>query len=272
MLKLCTDDAARSLSCQTQAVDKSYVITGIGLAALLVATIAIQRGAGIKLGFSPLWAAIRAVVQLAAIALILNGILTKPWAAVLLLGFMMSVASWTSARRLAGIPRGTKAAVTGIVVAATLTILFVFLARMMEPTVPNIIAVGGILTGNAMSAATLTGRKFAAAARANRGEVEGWFALGATPVQAFTQIARSSVQEMLIPTIDTTKSTGLVTLPGAFVGALMGGASPAEAARFQLVVLVGIMFTQTVVGVVSTRILSQATVILPDEDAGKPKK
>lgn len=69
---------------------------------------------------------------------------------------------------------------------------------------------------------------------------------------------------MLIPSIDQTKNTGLVTLPGAFVGALMGGASPIEAAHFQLVVLISVMFAQTVVGVIETRILSRATTIVAD--------
>ncbi|GAT86278.1 hypothetical protein CVCC1112_938 [Paenarthrobacter nicotinovorans] len=45
----------------------------------------------------------------------------------------------------------------------------------------------------------------------------------------------------LIPSIDQTKTTGLVTLPGAFVGAIFGGISPLEAGRFQIVVLAGIM-------------------------------
>ena len=62
------------------------------------------------------------------------------------------------------------------------------------------------------------------------------------------------MRESLIPTLDQTKSTGLVTLPGAFVGALFGGASPAVAAQFQLVVLAGIALTMTVTAIVVTRV------------------
>lgn len=46
---------------------------------------------------------------------------------------------------------------------------------------------------------------------------------------------------------------GLLPRPGAFVGALFGGASPAEDAQFQLVVLVGIELTTMVTGLVVTR-------------------
>lgn len=54
-------------------------------------------------------------------------------------------------------------------------------------------------------------------------------------------LARSAVGEALIPGIDQTKTTGLVVLPGAFVGAIFGGLSPLDAARFQLIVLAALL-------------------------------
>jgi len=57
------------------------------------------------------------------------------------------------------------------------------------------------------------------------------------------------VYAALIPSTDQTKTTGLVTLPGAFVGAIFGGVSPLEAGRFQIVVLAGIMAAGTVTAV-----------------------
>ena len=44
-----------------------------------------------------------------------------------------------------------------------------------------------------------------------------------------------------MPALDQTRTVGLVTLPGAFIGALLGGASAVGAARFQIVVLVGLL-------------------------------
>ncbi|GAA4727429.1 hypothetical protein GCM10023350_07950 [Nocardioides endophyticus] len=43
-------------------------------------------------------------------------------------------------------------------------------------------------------------------------------------------------------------------MPGAFVGALFGGASPAEAAQFQLVVLADIALAMIVTSIVVTQI------------------
>jgi putative ABC transport system permease protein len=112
--------------------------------------------------------------------------------------------------------------------------------------------------GNSMTAATLAGRNFLRASHERRGEIEALFALGASPQLAHEEIGREAVREALLPNLDQTKSTGLVTLPGAFVGALFGGASPVEAAQFQLVVLAGIGLAMMTTGIVVTRLAGRA--------------
>jgi putative ABC transport system permease protein len=109
----------------------------------------------------------------------------------------------------------------------------------------------------------LAGRNFLRSARARTAEIEALLALGATPRQAHDAVAREAVRESAIPTLDQSKSTGLVTLPGAFVGALFGGASPATAAQFQLVVLAGIAMATVVTGVVVTRVASRTPYLTP---------
>ncbi|MDO5025330.1 MAG: ABC transporter permease [Trueperella sp.] len=246
---------------------KLLIITGVGLSLMLVMVLALQRWARIKLSLQPLVAALRAVLQLTFVAVVLQGVFTYPWTAVLMLAVMLTVASATSGKRISELPYGRRAAALGIVVSATITGTLIFALQMMDLTVSNVIAIGGIITGNAMSGATLTGRNFLSASKANAGEIEGWLALGAPSRVAFARIAQISSQEALIPNLDQTKNTGLVTLPGAFVGALIGGASPIEAARFQLIVLVGVMLVQTICTIIVTRVLSQASVIVTDADS-----
>jgi putative ABC transport system permease protein len=96
-----------------------------------------------------------------------------------------------------------------------------------------------------MTASTLTGRRLHEALLRRRDEVEGWLALGATPRQAVAPLARDAATESLIPGMDQTRTVGLVTLPGALVGALAGGASAAGAARFQLLVLIALLAAQS---------------------------
>ena len=232
-----------------------FIWFGLGLLVLVGATIGIARAAGVGLGWSPLSSVLRATVQLTIVALLLRGILAVEWTVVAFLVLMLTTASWTSARRLQELWHGRRAAVAGVVIGAGLSLTLIFVVQLVDLEVRYVIAIAGIIIGNAMSAATLSGRNFLHGVRHRRDEVEAWLALGATPSRAHLEIGQQAVRESLLPNLDQTRSTGLVTLPGAFVGALFGGASPGTAAEFQLVVLAGIALAMTACGVVVTRLL-----------------
>lgn len=235
-----------------------YAWFGARLLALTGLTLGVSRAARIGVGWFPLWAVGRAVVQLAVIALLLRGILSVPWTVGGFVLLMLSTASGTAAGRLKELWHGRGIAVLGVLTGALTTLVVVFGLGLVDLQVRYVVAVGGIVIGNSMSAATLAGRNFLRGARARSSEVEAWLSLGATASQAHQDIGREAVRESLLPTLDQTKSTGLVTLPGAFVGALFGGASPAVAAQFQLVVLAGIALTMTLTGIVVTRLAGRS--------------
>ncbi|MGZ6745903.1 MAG: ABC transporter permease [Nocardioides sp.] len=239
-----------------------YAEFGLGLAAMTALTLGLGRWARVGLGWFPLWAILRAVVQLAVVALLLRGILAVPWTVAAFVVLMLSTASWTSMGRLRELHHGRRTAVAGVLSGALLTLVVVFGLHLVDLQVRYLVAVGGIVIGNSMSAATLAGRNFLRGSRARRDEVEAWLSLGATPSRAHEEIGQEAVRESLLPNLDQTKSTGLVTLPGAFVGALFGGASPAVAAQFQLVVLAGIALTMTVTGVVVTRLAGRTPYVV----------
>lgn len=245
----------------------SYLWFGLGLVALLAVTLSIQRWAGLRLGWAPLVAALRAVVQLSVIAVLLRGVLALPWTVALFVVLMLTTASATSGGRVHELHDGRRAAAAGIIIGSAVTVVLVLSLRLIALDARYVVSVAGIIIGNAMSGATLAGRMFLRTVRDRADEVEGWLALGAPPVVAHAEVAREAVRETLLPGIDQTGATGLVTLPGAFVGALFGGASPLEAAKFQLVVLIGIMLTQTITSLVVVRAASAATTLpLPPVD------
>lgn len=222
----------------------------------LTAVLARWYGAGLRA--LPVWAICRAGVQLTVVALLLHGALTGPWLAAGFVVLMLTTASVTSLGRIEELWHGRVAAPAGVVVGALVSLCMIFALRLTDLDARYLIATSGIVIGNAMSAATLSGRSFLRAARTRAGEIEAWFALGGTPAQAHREIAREAVRESLIPTLDQTKSTGLVTLPGAFVGALFAGASPTEAAKFQLVVLAGVGLAMVVSAIVVTTIAGRS--------------
>ena len=207
----------------------------------------------------------RAAVQLSVVALLLRGILTVPATVVAFVALMLTTASWTAAGRLRGLWRGARTAVAGVLVGSAVALGALYALGLVPDGARYLIAVGGIVIGNTMSASTLAGRSFRRAATTRSGEVEGWLALGATPARAHLDLAREAAREALLPTFDQSRATGLVTLPGAFVGAIFGGASPAVAAQFQLVVLAGIALAMTVTALVVTRLLGRTPFLLVAE-------
>jgi len=225
------------------------VPTLLAVGLLMALTVAALAAFGAPHRFSPAVAIFRGAAQLAMISLILGGVIAQPvWAAAALL-LMFTVASVTAAHRIGW--NWTRLALVGASMAggvtAALVIVFATGAIAFDPRYA--LAVGGIVIGNTMTIAALAGRRFHETVNERWEEVEGWLALGASRRQSTLNLARGAVYASLIPSTDQTKTTGLVTLPGAFVGAIFGGASPLEAGRFQLVVLASIMAAGSITAV-----------------------
>src|SRR5665647_235123 len=228
----------------------------VGVVLLVAVASAVLRGYRAPRPFAPAAAVLRGALQLAAISLILSGIIADPvWVGVgLVVMFAAAVGTVTgrigaSRQHLAWV-----AGAMGLGVAVTLAIVFASGAIDFSPR--YVLAIGGIIIGNAMSIATLSGKRFGEAVGDHWDEVEGWLALGATPRQSTRELARRAIHFAMIPSTDQTRTTGLVTLPGAFVGAIFGGASPLEAGRFQIVVLAGILCAGSIAAVTLVHLLA----------------
>ncbi|MCL2595886.1 MAG: ABC transporter permease [Promicromonosporaceae bacterium] len=229
---------------------ESIVPTLIGVGLLVAITAAVLWVVGVPGKWAPGWAILRAALQLAVIALVLRDVIQDGRWVAIWLSVMFAVAAYTVARRL-----GFSWQRLGLVVVAMLTgitpaLAIAFGTGALTASPRYVLALGGIVIGGAMTIATLAGRRLLTAQRDRWDEVEGWLAIGATPRQANLAIAREAVAEALLPTIDQTRTTGLVTLPGSFVGAIFGGASPVDAGRFQLVVLSAVLAAGAVTAIV----------------------
>lgn len=223
-----------------------WVRLALGLVALVAITLGVLSWAGVPHRRAVLLAAVRAVAQLALVAAALRGVFAAPATAIAVVAVMFTVATWTAGRRLRAHPGAGRAVVVACACGAAVTIGIVVGAPVLERSVRTLVAISGIVLGGTMTAAVLTGRRLSDGLRHRRDEVEAWLAIGATPRQAVRDIARQAVFEALVPALDQTRTVGLVTLPGAFVGALLGGASATDAARFQVVALVGLLCAETI--------------------------
>ena len=184
-------------------------------------------------------AVIRSFVQLAAVGYAIDYIfgLESLSAVVLLLAGMVAFAAWTSARRARGVSRALPVAAGAIGVAAVATLGVLLLLGIVPATARYLVPLGGMVIGNAMNTASLTLVRVRDDVAEQRLKVEAALALGATSRQAVSPILKTALRNAMIPLIDSTKTTGIIFLPGAMVGMIIAGADPLEAARLQIVVL-----------------------------------
>lgn len=190
-------------------------------------------------------AAVRAVAQLTLVALLIGFAVPHLWASLLLMIGMFTMAVFTSAGRI-GVERRVAPWAACAMAAGVLPVIAI---TTLSGTIPfkgvALIPIAGTVLNNIMSGHTLFGRNAFATLREQRETFEGYLALGLTPRVAASQTLHPRIQEALIPGIDSVRTSGVVTLPGAFLGVMLGGGSPLQAAMAQVVVLLGILCAQT---------------------------
>ncbi len=234
----------------------SLVRVALAVAALLVIFLAVTSTAQIAVRRDAVVAAARAAVQLALVALVIAWVFRHPGAVAVYLPVMVLAAAETAARRT-GLGRSALLAlIVAIVAGAAAALVPVLASGALALRAQTVLPFAAQVIGGAMTAASLTGSRLQDDARAQWHLVEGGLALGATPRQAASPLARHSAARALVPAIDQTRSAGLVTLPGAFVGLLLGGASPALAAQVQLLVLVGLLAAEAVTAALTAHLLA----------------
>ena len=218
---------------------------------------AVTRLAGLGTAGHVLIAATRAVAQLAAVSLVIGVVLQSLGLTALFLSLMVAVAAGTSAHRITGSLRLSAwwtalPIVAGIV--PTMGAILLSTAMPLEPVA--ILPTAGILIGGAMTATSIAGRRLTEELTDQRGSYEAALSLGMSRRDGVTLVARQAAGLALLPGLDQTRTVGLVTLPGAFVGVLLAGASPLQAAAVQLLVLIGLLLVQVLAVTVTIELVS----------------
>lgn len=240
---------------------------GPALAIALVALLAVAMCAswlgGLRRGRQIGTAAVRATVQLTLVALVITAVLGSVAWSMLFGAVMITVATVTSARRIDA-PRAWPWVGIAVVAGVLPTLAVIFASGAVPFTGAALIPVAGIVIGGAMTASSLTGRRVFAALRDEFGSLEAGLSLGLPRPAAIDEVIGRHLPEALVPGMDQTRTVGLVTLPGAFVGVLLGGGSPVQAGAAQLLVLVGLLAAQTITVVVSARLVRSGLLMPPD--------
>ncbi|MFE1763071.1 ABC transporter permease [Streptomyces angustmyceticus] len=221
------------------------VTLGVVLAVLLAAAVAVAALARLGHARAIAVAGLRAAAQLAAVSYLIGWVVH---ALPRLLGFlllMFAVAVRTAGRRITQ-NRTWWWAAAPIAAGVVPVVALLLLTGLVPPRGLTLIPVAGILIGGALTATVLGGRRALDELALRHGEFEAGLALGLPDREARMEVARPAASDALLPGLDQTRTVGLVTLPGAFVGMLLGGASPVQAGAVQLFVLVALLAVQAV--------------------------
>lgn len=220
----------------------------LAVVVLVVAALAagVRRAAGLGDGRTEVWVATRAALQLGLVGLVITAVLATWALTATFVAVMVGVAATTSATRMGAAGRRRLWALLPVAGGALPVTSLLLLVGLLPLAPISLIPTAGILIGNAMTATTLAGRRSLDTLAERRGEYEAALSLGMLPRDAALLLTRGPARLALVPALDQTRTVGLVTLPGAFVGTLLGGASPLDAAALQLIVLVGILLAQSV--------------------------
>jgi len=218
---------------------------------VLVAGISVARRLGLEREL--LVATLRAIAQLVvagwALTLLLGGDTSIWWAWAWVAGMVPVVADAARRRerRLPGLGWTTGLGVT-LGLSTSLAVVFGLGILPLESRV--LVPVAGMVVGNSLKVVVVSATCLVDGLRHRAGEVEAMLALGFGSVRAVRDVASDALRLSLRPQLETTRSVGMVFLPGALTGLILAGVDPMEAVLIQAALLFLILGTAAVTGLV----------------------
>jgi putative ABC transport system permease protein len=227
-------------------VAASVVLVAIAAAVSLWRRADLERDLGL--------AVVRSLLQLTAVGYVIQAIFDSDslWLVALLLAVMVGFGSLTARSRARAVPGALRAIVPALASAAVVTIGLVLALGIFDPKPRYLVPVGGMVIGNAMTAAAVSLNRLADEVRGSALRIEATLALGATGWESVRDLVTRSLRSGMITLVDSTKTTGIVFFPGTMVGMLLAGARPLDAVRLQLILLWSLLGSVALSSVLAT--------------------
>ncbi|HCV7140786.1 TPA: iron export ABC transporter permease subunit FetB [Staphylococcus aureus] len=215
--------------------------TALGLTALLlVIPIIISYKEGLHIIKDLIVATVRAVVQLIILGFLLHYIfkINDKWLLVLCVFVIIVNASWNTISRSSPVMHHVfLISFVAIFVGTALPLAGTIVTGAIQFTANEVIPIGGMLANNGLIAINLAYQNLDRAFVQDGTNIESKLSLAATPKLASKGAIRESIRLAIVPTIDSVKTYGLVSIPGMMTGLIIGGVPPLQAIKFQLLVV-----------------------------------
>lgn len=224
-------------------------ITALCLAAmLLIIPIAVSIKEKLNIQKELIIATIRAVIQLTILGYLLHFIfnLNSPWILMLFVLIIIINASWNTLSRASKVMHNVFwISFVSIFIGTVIPLTAIVLAGAIKFTGNELIPIAGMIASNSLIAINLAYQNLNRAFVKDYSNIECKLALAASPKLASKSAVRESIKLAIVPTIDSVKTYGLVSIPGMMSGLIISGVDPLQAIKFQLLV-VFILTTATI--------------------------
>lgn len=204
-------------------------------------------------------AAVRAVVQLAAVGALLGVLFDHaglPGSLLWVVG-MVVIGAQVAGRRGRGLPRASLVAGAAIAVGVTGTLGLLVLAQVIDTAPRVVVPVGGMVVSAATRGTSVVLLRLTDEMTSGRRQIEARLALGLPGNVAFAPHRRLALRTALVTDIDAVKTVGLISLPGAMTGLLLAGVDPFTAIRYQVVVMYMLLGAVAVSASVAARLATR---------------
>jgi putative ABC transport system permease protein len=216
----------------------------VGLAALLLlVNVALSIGLRLGLTRSLLVASVRMTVQLLLVGLILEWVfaLRSPLPVLGIALLMATLAGVTAAGRtrlrFAGIYWDSLISVMGAAMVVTGAALAGIVQVDPWYNPQYLIPMLGMVLGNILNGINLGLDRFTSTLFDRSALIETRLSLGASRWEAARTEIREALRTALTPAINSMLVMGVVSLPGMMTGQILAGAAPADAVRYQIVIV-----------------------------------
>jgi putative ABC transport system permease protein len=199
-------------------------------------------------------AVVRSFIQLTAIGFVIEIIFDEDSLLLVaaLIAVMVLFGALTARGRARKVPGAFVPLLIALAVAGVATLGLVVGLGVFEPEPRFLVPVGGMVIGNAMTAAAVALNRLGDDMHDSARRIEATLALGATSREAAMPVVRRSLRSGTIALVDSTKTTGLIFFPGTMVGMLLAGADPTDAVRLQLILLWTLLGAVAIAALVAT--------------------
>ncbi|MEA2030594.1 MAG: iron export ABC transporter permease subunit FetB [candidate division Zixibacteria bacterium] len=223
---------------------------------LVIVALAVSRFWKVRTEKDMVVGTVRSFVQLLAVGYALKYIFQSDLLIInaLVILVMITIAGHTASTRVHHLRHSFSLCIIALAVGAISTLASLMIINPDWTTARYIIPLGGMITSNAMNAATLSMSRLVSDIRNNRLAIETSLSLGKSWHTATKNYRREATVTGMITILNFMKTVGLVALPGAMTGMILGGAEPLEAVLLQLVVGYMLLAATTVTSVVAVQL------------------